>query len=132
MKIGQVSKLTHLSVQTIRFYETQNLIKSIGRTEGNFRLYDDRVIDQLAFIKRCRYLDLSLDDIRYINQLRNNPDAVCEEVDDLINTQIKLVENKIRELNKLKTHLKALTNSCTEIQKVGDCGIIKSLQENNC
>lgn len=129
MKIGQVSKKTDLPVQTIRYYETQNLIKSAGRTEGNFRVYDSKVIDQLEFIKHCRHLDLSLSDIKRINELRDNPNAVCEEVNELINDQVKLVKIKMKELRHLKTQLEALTNSCSNNQKVGDCGIIKSLQE---
>ncbi len=132
MKIGQVSKKTDLSVQTIRYYETQNLIKSAGRTEGNFRVYDSKVIDQLEFIKHCRHLDLSLSDIKRINELRDNPNAVCEEVNELINDQVKLVKIKMKELRHLKTQLEALTDSCSNNQKVGDCGIIKSLQECDC
>ncbi len=132
MKIGQVSKKTDLPVQTIRYYESQDLIKSAGRTEGNFRVYDNKVIDQLEFIKHCRHLDLSLSDIKRINELRDNPDAICEEVEILINDQIKLVKIKMKELRKLKTQLETLTNSCSENQKVGDCGIIKSLQKCDC
>jgi len=132
MKIGQVSKKTDFSVQTIRYYETQNLIKSAGRTEGNFRVYDSKVIDQLEFIKHCRHLDLSLSDIKRINELRDNPNAVCEEVNELINDQVKLVKIKMQELRHLKIQLEALTDSCSNNQKVGDCGIIKSLQECDC
>ncbi|MFC3193231.1 Cd(II)/Pb(II)-responsive transcriptional regulator [Marinicella sediminis] len=132
MKIGQVSKKTDLPVQTIRYYETQNLIKSAGRTEGNFRVYDSKVIDQLEFIKHCRHLDLSLSDIKRINELRDNPNAVCEEVNELINDQVKMVKIKMKELRHLKTQLEALTDSCSNNQKVGDCGIIKSLQECDC
>ncbi|WP_154224709.1 Cd(II)/Pb(II)-responsive transcriptional regulator [Marinicella rhabdoformis] len=129
MKIGQLSKKTDLSVQTIRYYETQNLIKSAGRTEGNFRVYDSKVIDQLEFIKHCRHLDLSLSDIKRINVLRDNPNAACEEVNELINDQVKMVKIKMKELRHLKTQLEALTDSCSNNQKVGDCGIIKSLQK---
>ncbi|MCX7554213.1 Cd(II)/Pb(II)-responsive transcriptional regulator [Marinicella sp. S1101] len=132
MKIGQVSKKTDLSVQTIRYYETQNLIKSAGRTDGNFRVYDSKVIEQLEFIKHCRHLDLSLSDIKRINELRDNPNAVCEEVNELINDQVKMVKIKMKELRHLKTQLEALTDSCSNNQKVGDCGIIKSLQECDC
>ena len=132
MKIGQVSKKTDLTVQTIRYYETQKLIKSAGRTEGNFRVYDSKVIEQLEFIKHCRHLDLSLSDIKRINELRDNPDAICEEVYELINDQIKLVKTKMKELRHLKTQLEALSDTCSKNQKVGDCGIIKSLHDCDC
>jgi DNA-binding transcriptional MerR regulator len=78
MKIGQVSKQTNLPVQTIRYYESQNLIHSTGRTEGNFRIYNSKVIEQLEFIKHCRHLDLSLSDIKTMINLRNDPDAICD------------------------------------------------------
>ncbi len=132
MKIGQVSKKTNLPVQTIRYYESQKLIRSAGRTEGNFRVYDKKVIDQLEFIKHCRHLDLSLSDIKRINELRDNPDSFCEEVNELINTQIRLVTIKMKELRKLKSQLQMLNDSCPLNQKVGDCGIIKSLQDCDC
>ena len=132
MKIGQVSKKTDLPVQTIRYYESQDLIKSAGRTEGNFRVYDNKVIDQLEFIKHCRHLDLSLSDIKRINELRDNPNAICEEVNELITDQIRLVTIKMKELRNLKSQLQMLTDSCSKNQKVGDCGIIKSLQECDC
>ena len=132
MKIGQISKKTKLSVQTIRYYESQKLIQSAGRTEGNFRIYEHKVIDQLEFIKHCRHLDLSLDDIKRMNQIRDNPDDICDEVDDMINTQLKQVEIKINELKQLKSQLKDLANSCSRDQKVEECGIIKSLQDCDC
>ncbi len=132
MKIGQVSKKTDLPVQTIRYYESQDLIKSAGRTGGNFRVYDNKVIDQLEFIKHCRHLDLSLVDIKRIIELKNNPDAICDEVDVMINDQIQQVNLKIKELKKLKKQLESLTATCSTNQKVSDCGIIKSLQDCDC
>ncbi|MCX7543878.1 MerR family transcriptional regulator [Marinicella gelatinilytica] len=129
MKIGQVSKQTNIPVQTIRYYESQELIQSLGRTEGNFRIYDNQVIDQLKFIKHCRLLDLSLGDIKRINELRTNSHAPCHEVDEMIIDQIKQVKVKMQELKQLETQLKALSNSCTQSRKVSDCGIIKYLQE---
>ena len=44
MKIGELAKLTGCSVQTIRYYEKQNLLESTARSEGNFRLYDTSAV----------------------------------------------------------------------------------------
>ena len=129
MKIGQVSKITNISVQTIRYCESQKLIQSLGRTVGNFRIYEDQVIDQLKFIKHCLLLDWPLNDIKRINKLCTNAQAPCHEVDQMIIDQIKQVKVKMNELKQLETQLKALSNSCTQSKKVSDCGIIKYLQE---
>lgn len=56
MKIGELSKVTGCSVQTIRHYEKEHLIASAERSEGNFRLYDEAAVEQLLFIKQCRSL----------------------------------------------------------------------------
>ena len=54
MKIGELAKLTGCSVQTIRYYEKQNLLESTARSEGNFRLYDTSAVGQLMFIKHLK------------------------------------------------------------------------------
>ena len=56
IKIGELSKVTGCSVQTIRHYEKEQLIASAERSEGNFRLYDEVAVEQLLFIKHCRSL----------------------------------------------------------------------------
>ena len=128
MKIGEIAKRTNLPVQTIRFYENEKLIKSIGRTEGNFRLYDSNVIEQLQFIKHSRNLDLSLNEIKHLIELQNNPTAGCEEVSNLIKTHISQVEVKMKELAKLKIQLHSLTKACATEKSIENCGIIKKIQ----
>ena len=44
MKIGELSKVAGCSVQTIRHYEKEQLIASVERSEGNFRLYDEAAV----------------------------------------------------------------------------------------
>ena len=60
IKIGELSKVTGCSVQTIRHYEQEHLSASADRSDGNFRLDDEVAVEQLLFIKHCRSLDLSL------------------------------------------------------------------------
>lgn len=63
MKIGQLSKVSGCSIQTIRYYEKEGLLNLPSRSEGNFRLYDDRALKELEFVKHCRSLDIPLADI---------------------------------------------------------------------
>lgn len=128
MKIGEIAKRTNLPVQTIRFYENEKLIKSIGRTEGNFRLYDFNVIEQLEFIKHSRNLDLSLNEIRHLIVLRENPSADCEEVSAMIQDHINQVDLKMNELSKLRNQLESLSKACASEKSIENCGIMKKLQ----
>ena len=61
--IGQVTQLSGIPIRTIRYYESLDLIKSSGRTEGGFRQFSFDVLARLSFIKRAQSLGLSLQEI---------------------------------------------------------------------
>lgn len=127
MKIGELAKSSGCSIQTIRYYEREGLISPPLRTEGNFRLYDNHTLEKLLFIKQCRSLDLTLREIRQLLELRSSPESDCEEVNDMIDTQLHLVESRIEELKKLHRDLSALRNCCTSPKTVSQCGILDGL-----
>ena len=127
MKIGELAKVTGCTVQTIRFYEKEQLLEPVRRSEGNFRLYDTTVVDQLMFIKRCRNLDLALSEIRQLVELAHSPGKQCDHVNQLIDKHIQQVEDGIQELTKLQQQLKSLRSSCSTDRTVEQCGILQNL-----
>lgn len=127
MKIGELAKVTGCTVQTIRFYEKEQLLGPVRRSEGNFRLYDTTVVDQLMFIKRCRNLDLALSEIRQLLDLAHSPGKQCDDVNQLIDNHIQQVEDGIQELTKLRQQLKSLRSSCSRDRTVEQCGILQNL-----
>jgi hypothetical protein len=64
MKIGELAILTHTPVETIRYYEREGLLPEAARTGGNYRIYDQAQAARLSFIRHCRGLDMTLDEIR--------------------------------------------------------------------
>jgi Cd(II)/Pb(II)-responsive transcriptional regulator len=130
MKIGDLAKLTGCSVQAIRYYEKEQLLPSIQRSEGNFRLYNEASAEQLLFIKLCRGLDLSLSEIRQLLALKRSPGAQCDEVSRMMETHIQQVEARIRELTQLSEQLKALRSHCSNQRTVEQCGILQTLSTN--
>lgn len=130
MKIGELAKTTGCSVQTIRYYEKENLLQSKTRSEGNFRLYDTSAIDQLLFIKKCRNLDLSLSEVRQLINLTQSPDENCDDITEMIDVHIEQVEHRIKELEGLRLQLASLRDSCSTNRTVEECGILKNLSEN--
>ena len=130
MKIGELAKLTGCSVQTIRYYEKEQLLPSTRRSEGNFRLYDEASADQLLFIKLCRGLDLSLSEIRQLLALKRSPGAQCDEVNRMMEAHIHQVEARIRELTQLHEQLRALRSHCSNQRTVEQCGILQTLSSN--
>lgn len=77
MKIGELSKASATSIESIRFYERAGLIPEPARTAGNYRIYGAAHVQRLAFIRRCRALDMALDEIRVLLGFKDAPYAQC-------------------------------------------------------
>ena len=127
MKIGELAKLTDCSIQSIRFYERELLLDAPERSEGNYRLYNQKSIEQLTFIKRCRSLDITLSEIKRLLNLKQSPETQCKEVNDLVDKHIKQIDLRMREIKNLKVSLKTLRSKCHRNQAVKDCGILQGL-----
>lgn len=127
MKIGELATLTDCSVQTIRYYEKENLLSSTRRSEGNFRLYESAAVEQLKFIKHCRSLDLSLAEIRQLVELNQLPSMHCDDVNKMVDSHIEQVAMRIKELQYLQKQLKSLRDSCSDSRTVKECGILQNL-----
>lgn len=127
MKIGALAKHTGLSVQTIRFYEREALVSVPQRTEGNYRLYGMESLRQLEFIKQCRNLGLTLDEIRRLMRYQTTPDEACEEINHIVDTHVQEVDARIAELTELRTQLVGLRTRCNSNRAIKDCGILQAL-----
>ena len=79
MKIGDLAVASDTGIETIRFYEREALLPAPGRTQGNFRIYEQAHLERLRFIRRCRSLDMSLDDVRVLLRFKDEPGAACQD-----------------------------------------------------
>lgn len=127
MKIGELAKLSGCSIQTIRYYEKEGLISAPERTEGNFRMYNTALLERLSFIKNCRALDLTLNEIKNLISLQNSPGTPCEAVNEMIDAHLLVVESRIADLQKLHGDLKQLRLKCGNARTVDQCGILGEL-----
>lgn len=107
MRIGQLAKATGTQVETIRFYELEGLLSEGARTDANYRLYAAAHVDRLAFIRRCRLLDMPLDEIRTLLRIRDRP-GKSQAMDVMLTTCIELATARIQELKRLQAELKVL------------------------
>jgi DNA-binding transcriptional MerR regulator len=111
-KIGQVAQETGLSIDTIRFYEKQGLLRRSARTEGGFRLFGAREIQSLRFIRKCQELGFSLDEIRELLILRSEDVPACSHVKELLDQKLAHVLKKIEELQTLEHSLRVALRKC--------------------
>lgn len=105
MQIGEVAKLTALTVDAIRFYERRALLPKAPRTAGRFRLYSDDDVARLSFIRQMQGLGFSLSEVGQLLDLREHRLDACYEVKELLRTKVEKVRSKIRELERLERGL---------------------------
>lgn len=127
MKIGELATATATAIETIRFYEREGLLPPPNRTAGNFRIYEAPHAQRLAFIRHCRSLDMTLDEIRVLLDLKDHPDKNCREVNELLDGHIEQVTARIQELRALQSQLKELRQQCGEARSGAECGILQTL-----
>lgn len=127
LKIGELARLTGSHAETIRYYEREGLLPAPSRSEGNYRLYDDAHADRLQFIRHCRSLDMTLDEIRSLLAFRDAPEQNCSEVNKLLDRHIDHVAGRIVELTALQGQLNELRSLCNRARAAKDCGILQGL-----
>ena len=110
-QIGDVASKTGLSVHAIRYYEKLGLIHKAKRTGGGFRMYSEREIQKILFIKKSQGVGLTLEEIKKI--MRCSEDGLnpcCDLIKEVFTEKISEFESKIKELQQTKKRLKRLVS----------------------
>ena len=122
--IDQVAARTGLTKRTLRYYEEVGLLPPTDRTEGNYRRYSEDDIARLERIKKLRdLLGFSLADIGKILEADDERDhikvaykqetepaakiAQLDRIDELIHSQLELIEQKLAGLEEMRATLLA-------------------------
>ena len=128
MRIGELAQATGTAIETIRYYEREQLLPAPARSGNNYRIYGAAHAERLAFIRYCRGLDMSLAEVRALLQLRERPAQDCGEVNALLDDHIGHVAARLAELRALQRALKTLRARCASPQPLDDCGILGGLE----
>lgn len=127
LRIGELSAKTNCTAETIRYYEKEGLLPEPVRSEGNYRLYNDEHVERLQFIRHCRSLDMTLDEVKDLLVFRDAPDENCMQVSALLNKHIGHITQKIKGLQLLQHQLTHLLQQCDNTQTTANCGILNGL-----
>jgi MerR family mercuric resistance operon transcriptional regulator len=123
--IGVAAKLSGVNIETIRYYEREDIVPKAERASNGRRIYDDEAISRLRFVKRCRELGFAVADIRTLLSLSNQAAGTCNEVRKLSEVNLAEVTTKIADLTNMKSALEELIASCNEGQT--ECTMLKNL-----
>lgn len=128
-RIGDVTRLTGLSADTLRYYEKIALLPPVNRTAAGIRVYDDKDISRLRFIRRAQKMNFSLAEIAGLLKMREDPQRARKSVRELTHLKLEEVENHMQELGTLRKELTLLVNLCHGAE--AGCPIIEDLDSNS-
>ena len=129
-KIGALAKQTGTNAPTIRYYEEIGLLRSAGRQAGNQRVYGDADVKSLTFIRRCREFGFSIEQVRSLVALVQDPASPCVQARDLAQEHLIAVRAKLAELKALERSIAAFVADCDASCAGGvgsDCVILDDL-----
>jgi MerR family copper efflux transcriptional regulator len=127
--IGTVANEIGVSTHTLRYYEKAGLLESVNRTESGKRLYDERAINQIKFIKRAQRMHFSLDEIKQFIRLDQVTITPKPEVRKLVNSKLSVINKELEELSALKASLETLLDSCQSSTNKESCPILNQLKD---
>jgi len=110
--IGEASRRSGVSVETIRYYEREGIVPRPSLSANGRRVYSDIEIGRLRFIKRCRELGFGIPDATALLEFSEGADGNCDEVHEVGTTHLASVRRKISELKRLEAALDELVANC--------------------
>lgn len=126
--IGQIAKQAKCKVETVHYYEKSGLMPEPPRTEGGHRIYSLPHVKRLTFIRRCRELGFSIEQIRGLLKFIDEPNHYCGEVKAMAMLHAREVQQKIDDLQRLQSALNDMVTKCKGADySIDDCPIIDAL-----
>ena len=126
-RIGEAAQRSGVSAANIRYYEREGLLKPQARAGNDYRLYSEADIHRLRFIRQCRALDMSLDEVRTLLALELNNKADCATASTALDAHLGHVRQRLAELRTLEKDLLALRKRCDGSDD--HCHIIEALHQ---
>lgn len=124
-RIGQAARHSGVSAANIRYYEREGLLPPQARADNDYRLYSDADLHRLRFIRLCRAMDMSLDEVRTLLGLDLRDKDDCATARAALDAHLGHVRERLAELRVLEKDLMALRDRCDGSDD--HCHIIEAL-----
>jgi MerR family copper efflux transcriptional regulator len=129
--IGQVARLAGIGVETVRFYEREELLEEPVRRASGYRQYSEEAVKQIRFIKRAQQLGFSLKEIRELLMLRVDGQNSCEQVKERTTAKLVEVEQKMVELQRMQQALLQVASLCAGEGPRSRCPMLDALDDDS-
>lgn len=126
LKIGEAAQASGIHAKMIRYYESIGLVPEGERSESGYRLYGEKDLHTLKFIKRARTLGFSLEQIGELVSLWQNPQRASREVKNIAMAHVDALNQRIQEMTEMRDTINHLANACAGNHRP-DCPILQGL-----
>ena len=128
MKISKAATASGCHLETIRYYERIGLMPCPERSGSGYRSYEHADVERLRFITRGRDLGFSLEEIRSLLRLAQDPDLSCGEVDQLARKHLSDIQARLTDLQRMASELARTIGACHGDER-GTCTILETLRQ---
>lgn len=129
LTIGGLASHGGVNVATIRYYERRGLLPTPSQARSGYRLYADDAVRRLRFIRQAQLLGFSLNEIQELLSLRMQPGTTCADIRQRAREKIATVNDKIEDLQRMKSALTKLARACQGQGPVSECPILEALEK---
>ena len=129
MNIGQLARQAGVPIDTVRYYERQQLLPTARRTPGGYRLFNESDLTRLQFIRRAKALGFNLEEIGELLALSDQRGQDMAQVRDAAVHRLADIEQRIAELQRMQAALKVLVDACPGHGEMAQCPILAALAE---
>lgn len=130
LSTGDLARRTGTTLRTVRFYEEAGLLEPSTVGKGGRRLYTDADLQKLGLIADLRELDLSLEEIRQLLEVRTGcgtPPELAERFGEILHEQLERTSKRLAALMRLRDEFSAA------LRTLGSCKTCEShLQDHSC
>lgn len=126
-KIGEAARQSGVSAANIRYYEREGLLQPQARADNAYRLYSEADVHRLRFIRLCRAMDMSLEEVGTLLALDLGRKADCSRASEVLDTHLSHVRARLSELEQLEQDLRTLRDRCDGSDD--HCHIIEALHQ---
>jgi MerR family transcriptional regulator, copper efflux regulator len=115
MRIGELATQAGISTKAIRYYEQIGILAPPARTAAGYRTYDETALRRLGFVRAAQAVGFTLGEIRQIIAFRDDGQAPCAHVTDLLRGHATNLDLRIRELQQLRGELRLLAERASTL-----------------
>lgn len=127
MNIGQLARQSGVPIDTVRYYERQQLLPPPARSASGYRIYRADDVARLQFIRRAKALGFTLEEIADLLDISDRRDGEMAQVKRAAAEKLALIDARLRDMQHMRDALSQLVDACPGHGPLGQCPIIAAL-----